>query len=202
MTVHQFQPLDGTRPESNDPADIEALFTEDARYFTAPYRTPWSGRDEIVEGWLERAYEPGTWNFRHEVRAVEGDLAFVQGWTKETDDDDAWNLWVIRFVSKRPPPSASGRGPFGRAIGRPFRPAIALDSVTAWTILSAASEGPMYVLDLLDEFEAAARLVEGEGRAVAQGVAREPTLLAALERLDVVSSKLRAMMLVEVPDLR
>jgi ketosteroid isomerase-like protein len=83
--------------ESNDRADIEALFTEDARYFTAPYRRPWSGREEIVEGWLERAYEPGTWSFRHEVRAVQGNLAFVQGWTEERDDDDAWNLWVIRF---------------------------------------------------------------------------------------------------------
>jgi ketosteroid isomerase-like protein len=83
--------------ESNDRADIEALFTEDARYFTAPYRRPWSGREEIVEGWLERAYEPGTWSFRHEVRAVHGNLAFVQGWTEERDDDDAWNLWVIRF---------------------------------------------------------------------------------------------------------
>jgi hypothetical protein len=29
--------------------------------------------------------------------AVQGDLAFVQGWTSERDDDDAWNLWIIRF---------------------------------------------------------------------------------------------------------
>jgi len=83
--------------ESNAPADIEVLFTEDARYFTAPYRTPWSGRDEIVRGWLERAYEPGTWTFEHEVLAVQGNLAFVQGWVQERDDEDAWNLWVIRF---------------------------------------------------------------------------------------------------------
>ena len=82
---------------SNDPADIGGLFTEDARYYTAPYRTPWSGRDEIVRGWLERAAEPGTWSFRHRVLAVQGDLAFVQGWTEERDEPDAWNLWVIRF---------------------------------------------------------------------------------------------------------
>ena len=82
---------------SNDPADIGGLFTEDARYYTAPYRTPWSGRDEIVRGWLERAAEPGTWSFRHQVLAVQGDLAFVQGWTEERDEPDAWNLWVIRF---------------------------------------------------------------------------------------------------------
>ena len=82
---------------SNDPADIEALFTDDARYFTAPYRTPWSGRDEIVRGWLDRASEPGTWTFRHEVLAVQGDLAFVQGWTTERNEPDAWNLWIVRF---------------------------------------------------------------------------------------------------------
>jgi ketosteroid isomerase-like protein len=82
---------------SNDAADIEALFTEDARYFTAPYRAPYSGHDEIVRWWLERAQEPGTWTFRHEVLAVQGDLAFVQGWTTEQGDDDAWNLWIVRF---------------------------------------------------------------------------------------------------------
>jgi uncharacterized protein (TIGR02246 family) len=38
--------------KTNDPADIGRLFTEDARYFTAPYRQPWTGRDAIVAGWL------------------------------------------------------------------------------------------------------------------------------------------------------
>jgi len=29
---------------SNDPEEIGNLFTEDANYFTAPGRAPWSGR--------------------------------------------------------------------------------------------------------------------------------------------------------------
>ena len=33
---------------SNDPADIRALFSQDAAYHTEPYSPPWRGRDEIV----------------------------------------------------------------------------------------------------------------------------------------------------------
>ena len=38
---------------SNDPADIRALFTQDAAYHTEPYSPPWRGRDEIVRQWLD-----------------------------------------------------------------------------------------------------------------------------------------------------
>ncbi len=48
---------------SNDPDDIRALFTEDALYFTAPFRAPWQGRQEIVDGWIDRKDEPGGWAF-------------------------------------------------------------------------------------------------------------------------------------------
>jgi ketosteroid isomerase-like protein len=104
---------------SNDPADVGALFTEDARYFTAPYRKPWGGRQGIVDGWLRRKDEPGTWEFRSEIVAVVGDLAFVRGWTKYSDGKNYSNLWVIRFgedgaareftewwMEERPPPPA------------------------------------------------------------------------------------------------
>lgn len=36
---------------SDDPQDIAALFTEDAEYFTAPYRDAITPRDAIVEWW-------------------------------------------------------------------------------------------------------------------------------------------------------
>jgi ketosteroid isomerase-like protein len=84
---------------SNDPDDIKALFTEDARYYTAPHREPWEGRPAIVDGWLDRKDEPGTWSFRYEVLGTDGDLAFVRGWTTSLKDDppDCTNLWVIRL---------------------------------------------------------------------------------------------------------
>lgn len=85
--------------ESNDPAAIAALFTEDAVYFTAPFREPWRGREAIVAGWLERKDEPGGWSFRSEVLAVAGDLAFVRGWTRYSDPAREYsNLWVIRLA--------------------------------------------------------------------------------------------------------
>ena len=83
--------------ESNEPEAIGALFTEDARYFTAPSREPWSGREAIVEGWLDRKDEPGTWTFRSEVIGVDGDVAFVRGWNTTRGEPDCDNLWVIRL---------------------------------------------------------------------------------------------------------
>jgi uncharacterized protein (TIGR02246 family) len=85
---------------SNDPEDIEGLFTDEARYFTEPSAKPWVGRDTIVRSWLERRDEPGQWEFRYEPLALAGDLAFVRGWTRYLDDRPRGydNLWVIRLA--------------------------------------------------------------------------------------------------------
>jgi ketosteroid isomerase-like protein len=82
--------------ESNDPEEIGALFAEDAEYYTAPFRKPWSGRQGIVEKWLARKEEPGTWTFRFEVMAEADGLGFVRGWTGYPDTRYS-NLWVIRL---------------------------------------------------------------------------------------------------------
>jgi ketosteroid isomerase-like protein len=81
--------------ESNDPGEIGELFTDDGRYFTAPHRQPWTGRDGIVEGWLDRKDEQGEWRFSFEVLGVDGDNGFVKGVTTYSDGDDYSNLWVI-----------------------------------------------------------------------------------------------------------
>ena len=83
--------------ETNDPEDVGALFTDDARYYTAPYREPWPGRQAIVEGWLDRKDPPGTWEFNQEVLGTDGDVAFVRGWTEYADGESYSNLWVIRL---------------------------------------------------------------------------------------------------------
>ena len=85
--------------ETNDPEDVGSLFTDDARYYTAPYRVPWSGRDGIVAGWLGRKDDPGTWSFRSEILAVADGVAFVRGWTTYRGDQppDYSNLWMIRL---------------------------------------------------------------------------------------------------------
>jgi uncharacterized protein (TIGR02246 family) len=85
---------------SNDPEEIATLFTEDARYYTAPHREPWKGRQEIVEGWLGRKDDQGRWDFRFETVAHTGDLAFVRGWTTYHDQElpNYSNLWVLRLT--------------------------------------------------------------------------------------------------------
>ena len=83
---------------TNDPGDIGALFTDAARYFTAPDREPWTGRDAIVEGWIDRKDEQGQWDFRYELVAECDDLAFVRGWTDYVEPSKRYsNLWVIRL---------------------------------------------------------------------------------------------------------
>jgi hypothetical protein len=82
---------------SSDPDDIRALFSERARYYTAPFRPPWSGHEEIVAGWLGRRDEPGTWSFRYEVLLESAEISLVRGWTTYHDDERSYsNLWVIR----------------------------------------------------------------------------------------------------------
>jgi len=85
--------------ESNDPDDIRGLFTEDARYYTAPHREPWSGADAIVEGWLGRKDEPGDWTFDWEVLAICQDIGFVRGVTAYRSEAKEYsNLWEIRLA--------------------------------------------------------------------------------------------------------
>ena len=83
--------------ESNDPEEVGELFTDDARYYTAPHRQPWTGRQAIVDGWLDRKDEQGEWRFSWEVLGVDGDLGFVKGMTTYQTLGDYSNLWVIRL---------------------------------------------------------------------------------------------------------
>jgi len=82
---------------TNDPVAIGALFSDDARYFRAPYGKPWTGRDAIVDGWIRNQDEPGTWDYRFEILGVDGEVGFVQGWTEYREEKDYANLWVIRL---------------------------------------------------------------------------------------------------------
>jgi SnoaL-like domain len=84
--------------ETNDSAEIGDLFAEHGRYYPRPDGEPWRGRAGIIDNWLARKDEPGTWAFRNQILALAGDLAFVRGWTHYTDPaTDYSNLWVIRF---------------------------------------------------------------------------------------------------------
>ncbi|SRR6266487_4694297 len=83
---------------SNDPADIRALFSEDAAYYTEPHGQPWLGADEIVRRWLEHRDEPGQFEFDWHPLVVTPEVAVVQGEVAYPAEGNAYsNLWVIRL---------------------------------------------------------------------------------------------------------
>lgn len=83
---------------TNDPADIRALFAEDARYLTEPYATPWEGQDGIVAGWLAAKDEPGDTKFDYSVLVATADIGIVKGDTSyKTSGRDYSNLWEIKL---------------------------------------------------------------------------------------------------------
>ena len=87
---------------SNDPDAIGALFAADATYFTHPYRTPWSGRGEIVQGWLRERDDPSSWSAEYQAIASTGNLGVVRGETVYRHPDGSErtryaNLFVIEF---------------------------------------------------------------------------------------------------------
>ena len=84
--------------QSNDPADIGALFTDDARYLTSPDAEPRVGRDAIVAGWLADLDEAGDWAFDWRiVHDVDG-FVVIQGRTNYPADRDYLNLWIVRLA--------------------------------------------------------------------------------------------------------
>lgn len=84
--------------ESNDPAEIGALFTDDARYFTSPDSEPRVGRDAIVAGWLEDLDDPGSWAFDWRIVHEDHDFVVIQGRTVYPAERDYLNLWIVRLA--------------------------------------------------------------------------------------------------------
>lgn len=85
--------------ESNDPADIGALFTDDAVYYNEPFTAPSKGRDAIIRMWTGHDdVLGGTTTFAWHAVAIADEVAFVQG---ETDYGSVKfsNLWVIRLAA-------------------------------------------------------------------------------------------------------
>jgi uncharacterized protein (TIGR02246 family) len=83
---------------SNDPAEIGALFTEDALYHTEPFAEPWRGREQIVKRWLERKDEPGQATFEWRELIATPETAIIVGTATYREPPRFYsNLWVIRL---------------------------------------------------------------------------------------------------------
>jgi uncharacterized protein (TIGR02246 family) len=86
--------------ESNDPAGIAALFSEDAAYFPEPWAEPWVGRDAIVKQWLARKDAPGTSTFEWQPVIVSDEVAVVEARTRYSPpapEETYHNVWVLRL---------------------------------------------------------------------------------------------------------
>ena len=81
---------------SNDPAEIGALFTDDAEYYTEPFHPPWRGRSEIVEQWLEHKDEPGETTFEWHPVVITDELGVIAGTTTYPDQTFS-NLWLLKL---------------------------------------------------------------------------------------------------------
>ncbi len=82
---------------SNDPAQIAALFSEDARYLTNPGSEPRVGRADIVAGWLEDLDDPDTWSFEWWIVREDPGFVVIEGRTKYPAERDYLNLWIVRL---------------------------------------------------------------------------------------------------------
>lgn len=82
--------------DSNDPAHIAALFTEDAVYDPQTADGPWQGVREIVEAWIAIDDTPGNWEFEWTPLVETDDVAVITGHTRYLDPPASYrNLWVI-----------------------------------------------------------------------------------------------------------
>ena len=88
---------------TDNPAQIGALFTEDATYAPSPFSDAWEGHEAIVRNWIERGDSKIPWQFESELVAIEGDTGVVRGLTTYPPHGDEKekvysNIWVIRLA--------------------------------------------------------------------------------------------------------
>ncbi|MGA1813811.1 nuclear transport factor 2 family protein [Frondihabitans sp. 4ASC-45] len=83
---------------SNEKADIEDLFTEDAEYHEAPFDTEWIGRDAIVEGWRGRwDWQQGGWDSDWSIASIDGPTVLITGIGHYVELGDFDNVWTLHF---------------------------------------------------------------------------------------------------------
>jgi hypothetical protein len=85
---------------SYDPAEIEALFTDDAANRYDPFSAPVVGGVAIAANWLEDKDEPGSWEAEYRPFAVDGDHAVTVGETRYPTEDKRYaNVYVLEFAA-------------------------------------------------------------------------------------------------------
>ena len=88
--------------KSGDRSEIEALFSDDARYRYHPYDEPIVGRAAIADSWLDEPDRPGSFDARYESFAADGNDAVAIGtstyFRADGDVDRVYdNVFALRF---------------------------------------------------------------------------------------------------------
>ena len=91
---------------STDSAEaVAGLFTADARYFTAPYRPPLVGVEDLARWWIDQAESTTSWTFERAVIASEGGLHVIRGTVTYPDAPGPGgkpavyhNIWLVTLA--------------------------------------------------------------------------------------------------------
>jgi len=93
---------------SDDPAQIAGLFTDKARYFTAPWREPMVGAQAIADWWRAMGESRLPWSCDFQVIARNDDLSVVRATTRYPEGTDGEpgpitfsNLWLVTLSGDR-----------------------------------------------------------------------------------------------------
>ncbi len=88
--------------KSGDRGEIEALFSDDARYRYHPYDEPLVGRADIANSWLDDPDRPGSFDAHYEYFAGDGEAAVAIGTSTYFGEDGEVdrvydNIFALRF---------------------------------------------------------------------------------------------------------
>lgn len=88
--------------KSGDRDEIRDLFGEDVLYRYHPWDEPLTGREAVVDSWLEEPDPPGSFDARYECFAVDGDAAVAVGASTYRNPDGTVsrvydNVFLLRF---------------------------------------------------------------------------------------------------------
>ncbi len=84
---------------SNEPAQVQALFTADAEYRFHPWDEPLVGAAAIAEAWMANPDDPSSWEATYEPLVVTDDVALATGHTDYRFENKVYdNLFVLRFA--------------------------------------------------------------------------------------------------------
>jgi len=91
---------------TNDPAEVAALFSEDAVYYYSPFKEPSRGRTDIVEKWVSDPEGQSDITTQFETLAVEGNLGIAHWNVKfrshagKTRRNEADGILLLHFNSE------------------------------------------------------------------------------------------------------